>query len=142
MREAMRYGLISPFATLLFFLAACGGPNVTAEQVVLELPLDFEGNDQLEVSVFLRSTTTCGAITPLTVGDIEPREGRQIVAAGGLNGDSGSISLGFEDLPAEQPLVFYARVVRDGDAIATDCSDNNIVINEGERLAVRLVVAE
>ena len=124
---------------LLGVTSACGGAGVDVQRVVLRLPLDFEANDQLEVSVFKEETANCNTIEVGTVDQISPREGREFSRADGLN--DGAVNLRFPDLPAEVQLTFYARVLRISEPLASDCVDG-IEISDGGNVSVELTVEE
>ncbi len=120
--------------------AGCGPDHGELDlvQVELALAIDFESDDQLEVSVFQETTAACPGIDGTNVDALDPREGRQQASAAGLN--DGSVSLSFDDLPAEVPLAFFGRVKRPGEGdLAEDCADG-VVISEGTNASISLVL--
>lgn len=128
---------------LIASLAACGGESPRVATTQVELALDFTADALLELYVLDGATVACG---DLRAGATEPEgEGVTVHAvdrtpASGLNG-GGSLTFQLGDLPAEVPLVFFARAVETGVVLARDCEDDVVVPADGE-IEVALVVSE
>lgn len=129
-----------PSLLALLFLAGCGGPSLAPSQV--SLSLDFNANSLLELWVLAESSVSCGDLLGGAApdGDGVVRHALERKAASALN-DGGAVTFEVEDLPAEEPLVFYARALDGAELLSHDC-EGEIVIPAGGEVSVQLGVRE
>lgn len=133
-------GLRALLPLLLAAGAGCGpGPEISVVEV--RLPLTFGPDALLEVFVLDEAAVACGA---LLTGEVSPSDKEPFDVARSpadrLN-DGGRASFSFEELPAEVPLVFYARASEGGDVLSDACEGGVVIPVDGE-VEIRLAIVE
>jgi hypothetical protein len=113
----------------------CGGPALAPSHV--SLALDFSANALLQLFVLEEATHSCAGLLGGAPPGTDPTDAR---SARALNA-GGTVTFEVDDLPAEVPLLFYARAVEGGATLADDCVDG-VVIPAGGEVTVALQVRE
>lgn len=124
-------------------LAACGGAEVPLSRVTLSLPLTFDAQTLLEVFVFRAADASCDDLAQDNV-DVEALNvADRRLAASRLNETGAAIEVEFEELPAEQPLVFFARAMRASPrAVLAHACQSDVRIESGGQVAIELRLVE
>lgn len=128
---------------VLASLLACGQGAPELVSVQLTLALEFGTDALLEVFVVDAGAADCGALSSGAV-DAEAsavEDGIRRVPASRLN-NGGEAAIDFDELPAEAPLVFYARARGGDQTVLADACQGDVVIPNGGHVDVELKVTE